>query len=84
MNIYFVERTDTVDYDQFDSFVCYAENEIKAKEMFPKNNKSFCDYNDFYSCWIEFSKIDTLKVTLIGAHNGVTEPAVILSSFNAG
>jgi hypothetical protein len=84
MNIYLVERTDSVNYDEYDSFVCYAENEQKAIETFPKNNKSFSDYDEFYNCWIEISKIDTLKVTLVGAHNGIKTPSVILSSFNAG
>lgn len=33
MKIYLVERTDSVDYDEYDSFVVVAENEEKAVEI---------------------------------------------------
>lgn len=38
MKIYKVERTTDCDYDNFSSFVCFAENEEIAKNMSPWGN----------------------------------------------
>lgn len=35
MNIYKVSRTDKIDYDEYDSFICYARDELEAKDIPP-------------------------------------------------
>lgn len=93
MNFYLVERTDKWSYDDYDSFVCVAENEEQAKWLTPDDycvwgddGKLYFQYADgsrekepaSFSGWVKDTK--DLKVTLLNP----TEPKVILASFNAG
>lgn len=75
--IYKVERTDEIDYDEHDSFVCAATSADDARRMHPCHGDE-----DHYCSWP--MKPDTLRVTLIGrAYPGQTA-GIILASFNAG
>lgn len=74
MNIYLVERTDSVGYDEYDSFVVVAETEEEALNTTPS------DYVTLDS-WV--GSIQDLKVTLVGRFIGNVR-GVILASFNAG
>lgn len=76
MGIYLVSRTDTVGYDEYDSFVVVASSPAEAK--------SFLDDlyggRDRYGSWSYQN-----EVKLIGtASKEYTEPTEILGSFNAG
>ena len=81
MNIYKVERTDMVDYDEFDSFVCFAENAKAARNMPPQKIDHYS--KAWGETWIKKEDVNTLKVTLIGNGKAKRE-RVILNSFNAG
>lgn len=99
MKIYKVERTDSWSYDDYDSFVCYANNEDEARRLSPSDYYVYEDgkwrfdyadktfkYADNWS-WVKADKIDTLMVTLLGFTDMPTEgvkPSVILASYNAG
>lgn len=78
MNIYKVKRLDDWDYDEFDSIVCYSENEDNAKKIQPQP----CLFGEKY--FAPYWKEENLKVELIGYNDKVTEESIILSSFNAG
>ena len=79
MNIYKVERTDDVDFEEFESFVCYEESEEKAKNRIPSFDK-FNDKEDRCS----WATIENIKVELLGENNSVNEAKMIMSSFRAG
>lgn len=91
MNIYFVERTDEIGYDEFDSFVCVAHNEEEASRIHPsyQNNDFYKNlilpigvHNFHFPCWAKSNL--TLKITFIGkANNKYNKPEVICASFNA-
>lgn len=72
MNLYKVERTDSIDYDEYDSAVIAAESEDEARSTPPAK----------YSTWS--APIESLQITLIGVAKEGTFPGVIVSSFNAG
>jgi hypothetical protein len=93
MKIYKVERTDKWSYDDYDSFVCVAENEEQARWMVPDDyherkddGKIYFKYSDGreekepakFASWAKDLK--DIKVTEINP----TEPEIILASFNAG
>lgn len=78
MNIYLVSRTDDWGYDDWDSFVVAASDEETARNTRPdgvwKDGRAYG--------WVPLSKVDTLKVELIGTTE--THDGVILASYNAG
>lgn len=96
MKIYLVERTDGIDYDEYDSFVCYAETSEQAKNMAP--DPEFHMWKDGVACysyreqnpvavgWPWAKSLDNVLVREIG--ESLTQEAkageVILASFNAG
>lgn len=91
MNIYLVERTDEIGYDETDSYVCYAETEEEARIMFYPDPKDELD--TIFSSWIGIEEKDTLEVTLLGinvnntldnTNTSVISAGIILSSFNTG
>lgn len=93
MNIYSVKRTDTIGWDEYDSFVCYAKTEKDARSIFPhssyerkvsKFNEEGAWDNVWDSSWVMSEDIDSLAVTLIGTSDKVEEEKIIVSSFNAG
>ena len=79
MNIYKVSQTQNKGYDTYDSFICYANTPEEASKMLPND---YMDWDDNYSSWCSYP--DNATITLIGSNDTVTEPSVILSSFNAG
>ena len=92
MNIYLVKRIDSVSYDEYDSFICTAENEINARKTYPsytfyehRNNHWFDTRlgNSATGCdeWID--DIKTLAIEKIGISQSKKE-CVILASYNAG
>src|SRR3990167_5895026 len=97
MNIYKVEQNWNNDYDTYDSFVCIAENEQKARESYPsgfvthtKDGKWYGtytkggEYEIIGDNWVRFEDIGKLKVTLIGVANVDQNREVVCASFNAG
>lgn len=99
MNIYLVDRLESIGYDQYDSFVTIAENEDEARQTHP--NPEYYKYkNGFWtfqyknkkdrepeinnSSWINSNRIDKLKVTLLGTADKKQKKGVVISSFNAG
>lgn len=91
MKIYKVERTDKWSYDDYDSFICVAENEEQARWMVPdpeyhmwKDGVYCYSYRDQepvntdISSWTK--NPNTLKITEINP----IQPEVLLASFNAG
>lgn len=90
MNLYLLRRTDTIGYDEYDAFVCAAENEEQAlslhpdggtiEEFFAADGTHYIRNRDFE--W-HFGKRAVAKY--IGkADEKYTKPTVILASFNAG
>jgi hypothetical protein len=92
MKIYKVERTDNWSYDDYDAFVCVAENEDQARWMTPNpeyylrkdDGKIYFQYFDGTEEEMKREAwpvdINDIKVTEINP----TTPEVILASFNAG
>lgn len=80
LNIYTVNRTDGIDYDEYDAFVCIAKNKKNARNMFPYKEGKF---DDDFSAWINKKDVNTLIVNKIGVSDKKRE-SVILASFNAG
>jgi len=84
MNIYLCSQDENCDYDTYDSFVCYAETEEEARNLYPTSP----DYNTEP----EWDKIpyhwastpDNVTVKLFGTALPGSEAGVICSSFNAG
>ncbi len=76
MNIYLVERTKTVGYDQYDAFVVTAKSGIEAMELLIAQYKPQLNA---YSPWSKDAKAE-----LIGTTDKYIEPEIILGSFNAG
>lgn len=77
MNIYKVERTDNVDYDEYDSFVVVAENDQIARNTHPEGPRN----GRRHQTW----PVDPedLIVTLIGQVTSGID-GVVCASFNAG
>ena len=95
-NIYRVSRSenDSIDYDEFDSFIVAAPCEATARRTHPRGENGYAKWDkdlslwvdchgepDMYHCWT--SAIDSLVLEKIGtAEPGVS--GVIIASFNAG
>lgn len=96
MNLYRISQSENNDYDTYDSAVVAAPDEATARSIHPVDNiiwnaeKSAWCYKktgelEFHlaSTWCKHP--DAVAVTLIGtAHSSITQPGVILASFNAG
>ncbi len=80
MNLYLLERTDSVGYDEFDSIVVATPTEDAARATFGKGWgwTCFCDEDDACDCGDGV----TLSVKHIGTTN--LEEGLIHSSFCAG
>jgi len=92
MNIYLVKRIDSVSYDEYDSFICTAKNEISARKTHPcftfyehRNNRWFDTRagNNAIGCNYWINDIETLVIENIGISQSENE-CVILASYNAG
>ena len=75
MNIYLIERTDKVDYDEYDAFVVVANSSKEARELLVQ----LYIRDKIYDSWS-----DNNKVNLIGTTTKYKKTRVILGSFNAG
>lgn len=95
MNIYKISQTVNVGYDTYDSAVVVAENELEAAKIHPFGlgvlgfNKITCKYDKpWYESdtedWSWASRLEDVKVELIGTTDLFTEPCIIIASFNAG
>lgn len=87
--LYLVKRTDNVRWDEYDSFVCCAEDEDEARKIHPNGTMCFKkdmsdDYREYFTgAWTD--KIETLEVTCIGIANlSLRNRQVICASYNAG
>lgn len=93
MNIYLVSRTDSIGYDEYDSFIIACKDEETARNTYPSNfmNNEFAVWNgENYvdssgypesGCWVDNPK--KLEVKLLGkAAKGVN--GILCASFNAG
>lgn len=93
MKLYLVERTDDVGYDDYDSFVCWANSDEEARWLAPDpeyhmwKDGVYCysyreqePVNMEYSSWTKDPK--TLKVWELT--RPPKEPAIVLASYNAG
>lgn len=91
MKVFKVERTDTVGYDDYDSFVCWANSEEEARWMAPdpefhmwKDGVYCYSYREQepvgkYTNWTKDPK--TLEVFELSPPE---VPTIVLASFNAG
>jgi len=89
MNIYLVSRTTLVGYDEYDSFVVYAENEAQAKELaivagYP-HSEEMAQRDDIYRLGNEEtrSKWDNARIEFLGT-SLVENAGIILGSYHAG
>ena len=85
MNIYKIERSDEVGYDEFDSMIVAANSEDDAKSIHPYDHADnlTINFDNDYGSWVKKAEIDTLlNVTCIGETE--LKKGVILASFNAG
>jgi hypothetical protein len=94
MKIYKVERTDHAGYDDYDSFVCFADSPEDAKRLSPDDfhvwkddcwqmqhrDGSYSKRDMKYHSWV---MPDKMKVSEINA-DFAGKPEVILASYNAG
>ena len=89
MNLYLVSRTDSIGYDEYDAFVCAAENEEQARKMLPFDEELVREETEEnirnLIFWEWTNDLNKIKVEYIGkADEKYTKPTVILASFNAG
>lgn len=87
MNIYLVKRTDNVNYDEYDSFVCFAETEQEALNFDPCGTLDNIIINAEHTCHHWHSPIlisSWVKCEKIGEAPNEERKGVILASFNAG
>lgn len=89
MNLYLVQRTDPIGYDEYDSFVCAAESEEQARKMLPFDEELVREETEEnirnLIFWEWTNDLNKIKVEYIGkADEKYKKPTVILSSFNAG
>lgn len=92
MKLYRVERTDKWSYDDYDQFICWANNEEEARWLAPdpeyhmwKDGVYCYSYRDQqpvgdYTSWVKDPKTQ-LEITEIVPSK---EPEVVLANFNAG
>lgn len=90
MNLYLVERTDDTHHDEYLCFLVASKTKALARSYNP-NEYSVVDTdrqiqpNKNYHAWVNYEKLDSLKVTYVGvAGNQYSEGDIIISSFDAG
>ena len=77
MNLYLVERTDKVTWDEYDSFVIAANTPQVARNIAADAGSS--TYGPKPTAWLE-----TATVQFLGTAAPDVERGVVLGSFNAG
>ena len=70
MKLFKLTRTDSVDYDEYDSFVVRAKNEKEARDLLQKEHS--------YDTWPNGSNVTCEVLRNKG------DPEIIIGSFNAG
>lgn len=79
MNLYLVSRTDEVDYEEVESFVCVAKSSLQARDMHPSNPIGEWPNDGEWYGWIPRNKISTLNVIYLGkASPRFSTPEIIL------
>lgn len=78
MKIYLIERTDNIDYDEFDAMVIIADNPEEVLSIAAERD------NDEHSVIGTRFKEETTVITVIGTPNSKQKKGIILASFNAG
>lgn len=84
MKLFLVERTDPVDWDEYDSLVIRAYNKEHALDIASKTDDEYSAYSDriyVRAVYLGMGNRESLTATEI-TYEG--EPGVILGSFNAG
>ena len=77
MNIYLLSQDINNGYDTYDSMVVYANTEEEARNMHPGYG--------WGSGWGTWAKVpEQVDIQYIGTNPSITEPSIILASFNAG
>ena len=99
MQLYLVERTDKWSYDDYDSFVCWANSPEEAKKVSPcefyewrdhPNLKEHGWYFKYHDGRYEYQPKrhdwpnDLSLLKVIELSRPPTEPTTVLASFNAG
>ncbi len=85
LRLYLVERTDTVGWDQFDSFVCVADSIESAQQINPSDSSSKWIDDKWTSDDYEWTNPSTLKIAEIGLPSeNLNNGDIVISSFNAG
>lgn len=78
MNIYYLERTCPIDYDEYDSMVVIAEDESSARKIARAKAVGPSEYRS------EDWKNEDVVVILIGTAVDLVGARVVCASFNAG
>lgn len=90
MKIYKVTRTDTISYDEFDSFICVAPNMDTAKNLIPTlaldgyEAHTWEEDNCYaFSSWTRDK--NAIHAELLGIADATFDKTkILLASFNAG
>ena len=87
--LWLVYRTDSVGYDEYDSFVIYAENAEYARNRMPNwdDSSEEIDWNsDSYSRFSSWTnRKENVEVSFLGIADLSCAPgSIVISSFNAG
>lgn len=86
-NLYKIEQSVNNDYDTYDSAVVVADNEDEARKMHPAGVEDG-DLQLWYQRDIKYdswaTRLEQVKVTLIGEASSNMPKGVVVASFNAG
>ncbi len=84
MNIYKLSQDVNNTWDTYDSCIVYANSEEEAQKIHPSGYEDgkWWEKDDSFPSWAY--KLEEVKVELIGYNPNVSEPKLILASFNAG
>ena len=85
LRLYLVERTDSIGWDEYISFVCVADSEESARQINPSDSSSKWTGERWTSDSYGWPNPSTLKVTEIGSPSkNLNNGDIVISSFNAG
>lgn len=82
MNIYLVQRTDDVDYDEYAGFICVAESEEAAMKICEDAHGSHGENGE--NDWGSWPRRKIVAVTLIGNAVYGLEAGIIFDYFRVG
>lgn len=86
MNLYLIRRNDDVDYDQYDSAVVAAPDEVAAKDLVERNSDYWTHTNWRHEGEVlkqEHTKLD-ITIEFIGIAKDGMPFGVVVASYNAG